>query len=41
MFIILAISALVFIVGLSIMMRNEDKCMRRNEPSGIFCRKHP
>lgn len=41
MFIVLIVSAVVFIAGLGIMMWKEDKCMKRSEPSALFCRKHP
>lgn len=39
MLIALAAPALLFIIGLGIMIRNEDKCMRRNECAAFFSRK--
>ena len=39
MIIALAAPAVLFLIGLGIMMRNEGKCMRRNEKAALFPRK--
>ena len=41
MLIALVIPALVFVVGLTVMMRNEDRSMKRNQSPAMFCRKEP
>lgn len=41
MLIALAVPALIFVVGLGIMMRNEERCMKPNKPSAMFYRRHP
>lgn len=39
MVIALAAPAVLFLIGLAIMMRNEEKCMRRTEKAALFPRK--
>lgn len=39
MLIAIAVPAVLFLIGLGFMMRNEEKCMQRNESAAIYSKK--
>lgn len=39
MLIAIAVPAVLFLIGIGILMRNEEKCMQRDESAAMFQRK--